>query len=104
MYFTDAHVEELCNIKLADIQINERYGWIYLYEKDNKQRKVDLNKSIRKILAQYLNKYEDSLKGEYLFDSQRSTQVATGPRDRVSALDHKLCSFRVNLKRPLGHC
>lgn len=77
MYFTSARVEELCNIKLVDIQINERSGWVYLYGKDNKQRKVDLNKSIRKLLTQYLNEYEGSLKSGYLFDSQRSGQVTT---------------------------
>jgi integrase/recombinase XerD len=77
MYFTGARVEEVCNIKLADVQINERSGWIYLYGKENKQRKVDLNKSIRKVLTQYLNEYEDRLKGEHLFDSQRSIRVTT---------------------------
>lgn len=77
MYFTGVRVEELCHIKLTDIQINGRPGWIYIYGKENKQRKVDLNKSIRKILSQYLNEYKESLKGSYLFDSQRSEQVTT---------------------------
>jgi integrase/recombinase XerD len=77
IYFTGARVEELCNVRLSDIQINERSGSVILRGKDKKQRKVDLNKSIRKILTQYLSVYRESLKGEYLFDTQRSDQMAT---------------------------
>lgn len=34
-------------------------------------------KSIRKVLTQYKKEYQGDLKGEYLFDSQRSNQVTT---------------------------
>ncbi|MXQ52530.1 tyrosine-type recombinase/integrase [Shimazuella alba] len=57
MYFTGVRVEELCHIKLTDIQINERSGWIYIYGKENKQRKVDLSKSIRKIITVFKRIY-----------------------------------------------
>ncbi len=66
IYFTRVRVEELCQIKLTNIEINERSGWIYIYGKDHKQRKIDLNKSIRKILSQYLHRYHENL-GSYLF-------------------------------------
>ncbi|WLR44457.1 site-specific integrase (plasmid) [Bacillus carboniphilus] len=98
MYFTGIRVEELCHIKLTDIQINERSGWIYVYGKENKQRKIDLNKSIRKILFQYLKEYKGSLKGPYLFDSQRSEQVTT------RAMQHVIKKYERRLNMPNLTC
>jgi integrase/recombinase XerD len=77
MYFTGARVEEVANIKLSDFEINERSGWVLLKGKGSRQRKVNLNKTIRKVLTQYLDEYRDQLKGDYLFDSQRSKQITT---------------------------
>jgi integrase/recombinase XerC/integrase/recombinase XerD len=93
MYFTGIRVEELCNLKLSGVQIHERSGWIYIYGKDNKQRKVDHNKSIRKLLKQY----QGDLKGEY-FDSQRSNQVTT------RGVQHIVDSYATRLNIPSLAC
>jgi integrase/recombinase XerC/integrase/recombinase XerD len=98
MYFTGIRVEELCHLTLTNIQMNERSGWMYIYGKENKQRKVDLNKSIRKILSQYLDEYKERLKGPYLFDSQRSEQVTT------RAVQHVVEKYASRLHMPNLTC
>jgi integrase/recombinase XerD len=97
IYFTGVRVEELCQIKLTNIEIHERSGWVYISGKDHKQRKIDLNKSIRKIILQYLNCHREDL-GSYLFASQRSKRVTT------RAIQHVVKKYAKRLNMPSLTC
>ncbi|MFT4413205.1 tyrosine-type recombinase/integrase [Fredinandcohnia humi] len=73
---TGLRVQELCDLKLTDIEIGERRGKLVVRRgKHNRRREVPLNNDVRRVLTSYLEERKDF--GEYLFNSQRSEQMTT---------------------------
>lgn len=70
MLGTGLRVSELCNIKLRDIDISERKGTIHVIGKGNINRKLPLNKDVRKAIQGYLTIRPEST-SDFLLIGQR---------------------------------
>jgi integrase/recombinase XerC len=67
---------EACHLKLTDLEINPRSGWLIVRSgKRGKQRRVPLNITIRKALEVYLNELainsEKTAPGQFVFRSEK---------------------------------
>ena len=67
---------EACRLKLTDLEINPRSGWLIVRSgKRGKQRRVPLNITIRKALEVYLNELainsEKTAPGQFVFRSEK---------------------------------
>jgi site-specific recombinase XerD len=73
---TGLRLEELCNLRLEDIQISERKGKVVIRQgKGLKWREVPLNKDVRDALNQYIGVRESN--SLWYFTSTRSDQMTT---------------------------
>lgn len=76
LYATGARVSELINIKITDINLEERF--INLYGKGNKQRLIPINKNSCEHVFNYLsvtNRLEYFSNSEYLFLNVRNKKL-----------------------------
>lgn len=67
---TGIRVSELINIRLQDIKITDRKGWIEVIGKGNAMRSVPINKDVRKAIEDYIE-VRPNRGGEYLTVGQR---------------------------------
>ncbi|MCW2279097.1 tyrosine-type recombinase/integrase [Heliophilum fasciatum] len=106
MLHTGVRVQELCDIRLADVKISDRKGILVIPNgKHGKYREIPLNVDCRRILQRYLQTRHSN--SEYLFTSQRSDQLS--PRavsfliakySKISGIDHLTCH---TLRHSFGH-
>ncbi len=76
MLHTGLRVQELCDLRIDDIQLTDRKGKVIVRKgKHNRYREVPLNVDVRRVLARYI---AEQLPTEFLFSSQRS--AAMSPR------------------------
>ncbi len=90
-------VEELCDVRVADMTITPHKGSIYIKGKGDKDRTVPLNKEVRGVLTRYLESRKDN-PSPFLFPSQRSEQSTT------RAVQHMVESYRDTLQLPHLTC
>ena len=67
---TGIRVSELVNIRLQDIKITERKGWVEVIGKGNAKRTVPISKDARKAIEDYIQ-VRPKRGGEYLLIGQR---------------------------------
>lgn len=67
---TGIRVSELINIRLQDIKITDRKGWIEVIGKGNAKRSVPISKDVRKAIDDYIE-VRPNRGGEYLIVGQR---------------------------------
>lgn len=79
-------VQELCDLKKADLEMSERKGMAYIRAKGDKDREVPLNAEVRASLQAYLDERDDS--SPYVFVSQRSEKCTT------RAIQHLIEKYR----------
>lgn len=75
LYATGVRVSELVNIKIGDIDINNRS--IKVVGKGNKERIVFFNQITKKILKKYLSESNDVRKVEYLIINNNGKKITT---------------------------
>lgn len=69
-------VEELCHLRLEDVEISERKGKVIIrHGKGGKWREVPLNRDVRKALEEWVEVRSSS--GPWLFVSTRAEQMTT---------------------------
>lgn len=74
MLHAGLRVSEVCNLNRSDLQLNERSGWVTVRQgKGNKQRRVPLNVTIRRILEAYLKTLPNDQVA--LFASERAKRI-----------------------------
>lgn len=89
---TGLRVQELCDLRLSDVVLSDRKGYIIVRGKGSKTRQVPLNKTARRILQEYFSVHTP--KGEYVFDSQRSEKLTT------RAVQHMVAKYADLMKMP----
>lgn len=121
---TGLRVQEVCNVRLTDLDLGDRRGTVNVLGKHNRYREVPLNADVRKALAQYIPQRKHN--GEYLFTNRQGQQMTTRAAQLVideyrklteikhltaHALRHTFCHELVTRKVPLdvvarlaGHC
>ncbi len=112
---TGLRVQEVCNVRTADITVTERKGTVNVLGKHNRYREVPLNADVRKTLARYLNQRKYS-EADYLFTNRQGRQMTTRaaqlivekyaklaeiPHLTPHALRHTFCHELVQRKVPL---
>ncbi len=99
-------VEELCDLKVADLTITPRKGFLYVKGKGDKDRTIPLSKELRDTLTRYLDTRKDN-PSPYVFPSQRSEHstvraiqfIIEGYADRLK-MPHLSCH---TLRHTFGH-
>lgn len=99
-------VEELCDLRIADLTITDRKGMLYVKGKGDKDRTIPLCKELRATLARHLESRKDN-PSPFVFPSQRSDQSTTraiqfiieGYADRLK-MPHLSCH---TLRHTFGH-
>jgi len=111
---TGLRVQEVCNVRLTDLDIGDRRGTVNVLGKHNRYREVPLNADVRKALAAYIPQRKHN--GEYLFTNRQGQQMTTRAAQLVieeyrkhteikhltaHALRHTFCHELVTRKVPL---
>lgn len=99
-------VEELTDLRVADLTITDRKGLLYIKGKGDKDRTIPLCKELRATLTRYLESRTDN-PSPFVFPSQRSEQSTTraiqlvieGYGDRLQ-MPHLTCH---TLRHTFGH-
>mgnify|MGYP001083686764 CR=1 FL=1 len=92
-YHAGCRVSDVSHLKLADVHLSPRSGWIRVGYKGNKVREIDLSKPARNGLRAYLRaklRREDSA---YVFTSQRSDRLSE------AGIHHWLRTLKANAKK-----
>ncbi|MCX4074716.1 tyrosine-type recombinase/integrase [Bacillus subtilis] len=74
-FWAALRVSDIAWLRMEDVHIGPKIGWIRAGYKGNKYREIDVVNEVRRPLAEYLEygrKYKES---EYVFTSQRSTRL-----------------------------
>lgn len=75
-------VSEASNLRLDDVELSERKGFYFVrYSKQEKSRKVPLNKDLRLALQEYLKEHDSD--SPWLFFSQRSPKMSVRAMEYV---------------------
>lgn len=74
-YWAGCRVSDVSHLKLADVLLNERSGWLWVGYKGNKRRQIDLNAHVRKALQIYLDFGQRRADSPYVFTSQRGDRL-----------------------------
>jgi integrase/recombinase XerC/integrase/recombinase XerD len=90
-------VEELCDLRIADLTITPRKGFLYVKGKGDKDRTIPLCKELRNTLTRYLDTRKDN-PSPFVFPSQRSEQSTT------RAIQHLIEGYADRLKMPHLSC
>lgn len=99
-------VEELCDLRIADLTITDRKGILYVKGKGDKDRTIPLCKELRATLSRYLESRKEN-PSPFVFSSQRSEQstvraiqfIIEGYADRLK-MPHLSCH---TLRHTFGH-
>jgi integrase/recombinase XerD len=75
MLHTGLRVQEVCQVKRADLTLNKRSGSVTVRGKRNKYREVPLNATVRKALEEYLTVFTGD--SPYLFLSEKTGGALT---------------------------
>ncbi|NJK58867.1 MAG: tyrosine-type recombinase/integrase [Pleurocapsa sp. SU_5_0] len=73
MFHTGLRAAEVCQLKTEHIHLRKRSGYLQVYGKRNKYRKVPLNATVRKVLVEYLT----TVGGDWLFISRKTKSAIT---------------------------
>jgi len=75
---TGLRLSESANLRLDDLDINPRKGWLHVREgKGSRPRDIPLNSRVRKLLDEYLAVREET-KSEFVFQGQRGRLTGRG--------------------------
>jgi site-specific recombinase XerD len=92
---TGLRIQELCDLKHPNLEKKKEgkeYKYtLHFYGKGGQKRSVKLNKEMRDIYMAYEENHQ--VKGEYLFDSERSTKMTTRAIQHIIAEVCKELSF-----------
>ena len=94
LYDTGARVQELCNLKIEDINLGNN-PTVKLHGKGSKIRIVPISKNMNQILEVYISKFfsDIKLKNEYLIKNKNNQQMS---RDGIEYIVQKYASILKN--------
>src|SRR5690606_33431444 len=70
-YYAGCRVSDASWLRVANVHLNDRSGWIRVGYKGNKMREIDLARPARQALQAYLASDERQPDSPYVFTSQR---------------------------------
>jgi len=74
-YWAGCRVSDVSHLKLADVLLHERSGWLWVGYKGNKRRQIDITTHVRQPLRQYLESGKRKADSPYVFTSQRGDRL-----------------------------
>ncbi len=74
-YWAGCRVSDVSHLKLEDMLLNERSGWLWVGYKGNKRRQIDVNGPVRKALQAHLDSGQRKTDSPYVFTSQRGERL-----------------------------
>ncbi len=74
-YWAGCRVSDTAHLKLEDVLLHERSGWLWVGFKGNKRRQIDLNTPARQALREYLGSGQRQADSPYVFTSQRAERL-----------------------------
>ncbi|MCA9896220.1 MAG: tyrosine-type recombinase/integrase, partial [Anaerolineae bacterium] len=92
-YWAGCRVSDVSHLKMANVHLMPRSGWIRVGYKGNKMREIDLAKSVRDALSSYLEADLRMPDSQYVFTSQRSDQLSE------AGIHHWFRSLKANAKK-----
>ncbi len=96
---TGLRISEAAAVKIADIKIRERSGYVEVRNaKGHKERRVPLNSAARRALSAYLNNRNGLKPDDALFHSKRNQPASVRTLQNIIArLSHKARINRINV-------
>ena len=92
--YSGLRVSELCNLKIEDVDLNERVVYVHS-GKGDKDRIVVISQEAVDAVTNYLSKRDDSL--EYLFSSQKSEKITRIQVFRIVKKYAKIAGIKKNV-------
>jgi site-specific recombinase XerD len=74
-YWAGCRVSDVSHLKLDDVLLHERSGWLWVGYKGNKLRQIDINAPVRQALQEYLAAGARKADSPYVFTSQRADRL-----------------------------
>ena len=74
-YWAGCRVSDVSHLKVDDVLLHERSGWLWVGYKGNKRRQIDLNAQVREPLRAYLKSRLRQADSPYVFTSQRGDRL-----------------------------
>lgn len=75
-YWAGCRVSDVSHLKMVNLHLKPRSGWIRVGHKGNKMREIDLAKPVRDALSDYLEAELRMSDSKYVFTSQRSERLS----------------------------
>ena len=75
-YWAGCRVSDVSHLKMVNLHLKPRSGWIRVGHKGNKMREIDLAKPVRDALSDYLEAELRMSHSKYVFTSQRSERLS----------------------------
>jgi len=75
-YYAGCRVSDVSWLRLENVHLSERGGWIKVGYKGSKLREIDLTKPAKQALAAYLPQRASSVESSYVFPSQRAQRLS----------------------------
>lgn len=92
-YWAGCRVSDVSHLKMANVHLKPRSGWISVGYKGNKMREIDIAKPVRDTLRSYLEADLRSTDSEYVFTSQRSDRLSE------AGMHHWFRTLKANAKK-----
>jgi site-specific recombinase XerD len=74
-YWAGCRVSDASHLKIENVLLNERSGWLWVGYKGNKLRQLDLSPPVREALRDYLASGTRKADSPYVFTSQRGDRL-----------------------------
>ena len=74
-YYAGCRVSDVSRLKLENVHLGERSGWLRVGHKGGKLREIDVTSEVRRALAEYLEQNGRRLGSPFVFTSQRSDRL-----------------------------
>ena len=92
-YWAGCRVSDVSHLKLDEVHLKPRSGWIRVGYKGNKMRELDIAKPVRDGLDAYLSEGERKANSEYVFTSQRANRLSE------AGIHHWFRTLKANAKK-----